>query len=138
MTRIEKTMEIKAPVEKVFAFCANIEGYTAFMTGVKEITKTSDTKYHWKMETGGRTIEFDTEPTEIIENRKVAWTSTGDFTSNGSWTFEPTDGGTKCAYVMDYEIPGLIGKIFDKVTISKEMEKGMENSLQKMKELLEG
>jgi len=40
--------------------------------------------------------------------------------------------------VMDYEIPGIMGKIFDKVKVSKEMEKSMETSLQKFKEILEG
>ena len=137
MTKIEKSVEIKAPVEKVFSMCADIEGYTNFMEGAKEITKINDTKYHWKMETAGRMVEFDTEAVEITENKKIAWKSIGDFKSTGFWTFSPSDEGASVTYVMDYEIPGLMGKIFDKVTISKEMEKGMESSLQKLKEILE-
>lgn len=137
MTRIEKTIVIKAPVEKVYAFCSDIEGYTRFMEGAKEIKVTGDTTAHWKMEMAGRDVEFDTEMTENIENKKIAWKSGGDFAAVGSWVLEPTDEGTKIEMVMDYEIPGIMGKIFDKVKVSKEMETGMENSLQNLKKLCE-
>jgi uncharacterized membrane protein len=89
------------------------------------------------MEMAGRDVEFDTEMTENIENKKVAWKSGGDFAAMGSWTFEPTDEGTTLEMVMDYEIPGIMGKLFDKVKVSKEMEKSMETSLQNLKKLLE-
>ncbi len=138
MTKIEKTMEVKAPIEKVFALCADVENYTTFMTGVKEISKTGDTAFHWKMDIAGRAIEFDTELVEAVENQKIAWESTGEFASKGSWSFEPATEGTTVGYVMDYTIPGIMGAIFDKVKVSKEVEKGMEESLQALKALLEG
>lgn len=137
MARIEKSVVINAPAEKVYAFCSDIEGYTRFMEGAKEIKATGDTSAHWKMEMAGRTVEFDTEMTENIENKKIAWKSGGDFAAVGSWAFEPADEGTKIEMVMDYEIPGIMGKIFDKVKVSKDMEKDMETSLQNLKELLE-
>ncbi len=138
MARIEKTVEIKAPVEKVYAFCSDIDGYTRFMKGAKEIKTTGEKTAHWKMEMVGRTMEFDTEMTEVIENKKIAWKSLGDFVAKGSWGFEPTAQGTEVQMVMDYEIPGVLGKIFDKIKVSKETEKDMESSLQKMKQLIEG
>lgn len=131
-------MEIKAPVEKVYACCANVEGYTTFMESAKEIKMTGEKVAHWKMEMMGRAMEFDTEMTENVENKKIAWKSAGDLTSTGSWSFEPTAEGTNVTYVMDYEMPGIMGKIFDKLKVSKEVEKDMDNSLQKMKEFLEG
>ncbi|KYK32325.1 MAG: SRPBCC family protein [Theionarchaea archaeon] len=138
MARIEKTIEIKAPVEKVYACCADVEGYTKFMETAKEIKMTGENKAHWKMEMVGRAMEFDTEMTENIENKKIAWKSAGDMASTGSWRLEPTAEGTTVEYVMDYEMPGIMGKIFDKLKVSKEVEKNMETSLQKMKEFLEG
>jgi uncharacterized membrane protein len=137
MARIEKTIVIKAPVDKVYTICSEIDDYTRFMDGAKEIKTTGDTTAHWKMEMAGRDVEFDTEMTENIENKKVAWKSGGDFAAMGSWTFEPTDEGTTLEMVMDYEIPGIMGKLFDKVKVSKEMEKSMETSLQNLKKLLE-
>jgi uncharacterized membrane protein len=137
LPRIEKTSEIKAPVEKVYALCSNIEGYTKFMGGAKEIKMTGDTTAHWTMEMAGRAMEFDTEMIENIENKKIAWKSLGDFVAAGSWSFEPSAQGTEVQMVMDYDIPGVLGKIFDKIKISKEMEKNMESSLKKMKEILE-
>lgn len=138
MTKIEKTMEISAPIEKVFALCADVENYTKFMEGAKEIKKTGEATYHWKMEMAGRAVEFDTELVEAVENQKIAWKSVGDFVSKGSWSFAPAAEGTTVGYVMDYEMPGLMGAIFDKLKVSKEMEKGMNQSLQNLKKTLEG
>ena len=137
-TRIEKSAEIKAPAEKVYALCIDVENYPKFMVSADEITKIGENKFHWKSSVGGRAIEFDTEMVESIENRKLAWQSVGDFAAKGSWILVPTDEGTMVEMVMDYEIPGIMGKIFDKVKVSKEMEKSMETSLQKFKEILEG
>jgi uncharacterized membrane protein len=137
MARIEKSAVINAPVEKVYSFCSDLEGYTRFMEGAKEIKMASDKTAHWKMEMAGRIVEFDTEMTDVIENKKIAWKSKGDFAAIGSWAFEPTDEGTKIEMLMDYEIPGIMGKIFDKVKVSKDMEKNMESSLQKLRELVE-
>jgi uncharacterized membrane protein len=137
MARIEKSAILNAPVEKVYIFCSDIEGYTRFMEGAKEITMTGDKTAHWKMEIAGRMVEFDTEMTDVIENNKIAWKSKGDFAAKGSWTFEPAEEGTKIKMLMDYEIPGVMGKIFDKVKVSKDMEKNMETSLRNLKELIE-
>jgi uncharacterized membrane protein len=138
MARIEKSTIVELPVEKVYKFCSDVEGYTKFMEGAKEITVTGEKSSHWKMEMAGREVEFDNEMTEIIENKKLAWKSGGDFAAKGSWVFEPVDNGTKLSMVMDYEIPGILGKIFDKVKVSKDMEKNVEKSLQNLKNLLEG
>ncbi|MBU6996957.1 MAG: SRPBCC family protein [Theionarchaea archaeon] len=137
MARIEKTSQVKAPVEKVFALCSDIEGYTKFMQGAKEIKMTGDKTAHWTMEMAGRAMEFDTEMTENIENEKIAWKSMGDFVAAGSWSLKPAGQATEIEMVMDYDIPGVLGKLFDKIKISKEMEKNMESSLERMKKILE-
>ena len=138
MTKIEKTIEIKAPIENVFALCADVENYPKFMEGAEEVKKIGETTYHWKMEMAGRAVEFDTELVEAVENQKIAWKSVGDFVSKGTWSFAPAAEGTTVGYVMDYEIPGLMGALFDKLKVSKEMEKGMNQSLQNLKKILEG
>ena len=138
MARIEKSIEIKAPVEKVWELCADVEGYPKFMETAKEIKRTGDRTFRWKLEIGGRTLELDGETTEIVENETLAWRSTGDFVSEGSWILEPIPEGTKLTNVMDYQLPGVVGAIMDRVKVSKDMEKNMERNLQNMKALLEG
>ncbi|MBU7038783.1 MAG: SRPBCC family protein [Theionarchaea archaeon] len=137
LARIEKKSEIRASIEKVYALCSDIEGYTKFMEGAKNIKMTGDTTAHWTLEMAGRAMEFDTEMVENIENEKIVWKSMGDFVASGSWNLVPSVQGTEVEMVMDYDIPGVLGKIFDKIKISKEMEKNMETSLKRMKELLE-
>ena len=138
MARIEKTIEVKAPVEKVYALCADVEGYPKFMAEIKEVKRTGDRTSHWKLEVSGRAIECEGEITEMIENKRIVWRSTGDFVSEGSWSFEPTAEGTKVTHVMDYKLPGIVGAIIDRIKVAKEVEKNMERNLQAMKALLEG
>ena len=138
MARIEKSIEIKVPVEKVWAVCSDIEGYPKFMETVKEVKRTGDRTSHWKLEPGGRAMECDAETTEIIEQKRLVWRSTGDFQSEGSWRLEATGEGTRVTHLMDYKLPGIVGVVIDRIKVSKEMEKSMERNLQTMKTLLEG
>lgn len=84
------------------------------METVKETKKTGDKTSHWKLEAYGRAMECDGEITEMIENKRIAW------------SLESTPDGTKVTHVIDYELPGVMGAIIDKIKVSKEMEKSLE------------
>jgi len=48
------------------------------------------------------------------------------------------EGGTELATAMNYELPySILGKIVDKLKVSKDIEKGMARTLQNLKNLLE-
>ncbi|MFB0557505.1 MAG: SRPBCC family protein, partial [Candidatus Bathyarchaeia archaeon] len=82
---------------------------------------------------------FDVEITEYVENEKAIWRSTaGNFTAFGTTTLTPTDSGTLLTFVIDYELPfSILGKIVDKIRVSKDIERSIEKGLKKMKETLE-
>lgn len=79
--------------------------------------------------------EFNVEITEYIETEKAIWRSTaGTFTAFGTTTLNPTEAGTELTFVIDYELPySILGKIIDKLRVSKEIEKGTERALEKLK-----
>jgi hypothetical protein len=55
-----------------------------------------------------------------------------------SWTFEPTAKGTKLTASMDYEMPySVLGKVVDKLKVSKDMDKVMGKLLESIKKGLE-
>lgn len=137
MTKIERTLEVKAPVEKVYAVCEDVENYINFMDGAREIKMTGEKTSHWKMELLGRAVEFDGEFTECVKNERLTWELKGDLKSTGSWILNPTAGGTQVTYVMDYKMPGIMGAIIDKIKVTKEMEKGIETSLDAFKKIVE-
>jgi len=105
-------------------------------------SKTKDTEgatVHLSVEVAGIKGESDVEMTECIKNQKRGWrTIGGNLTSISSATLSPTKAGTKVTFIMDYELPfSILGKIIDKLRVSKEMEKNIENGLKKMKDMLE-
>lgn len=145
MARIEKSVVINASPEKVFALLADVERFPEWMDMVKEVRITSrertgaGTTSHWATEVGDSRAEWDAENTEWVENERMAWrTTSGNLSAFGSNTLKPVAGGTELTWVMDYELPySILGKIVDKLKVSKDMEKGMERALQNLKSLLE-
>lgn len=142
MARIEKSIEINATAEKLWpvVFWDRVPEYVDVM---KSAVYTSKEKAcvgataHINGEVGGRKSEWDAETTEWIVNKKHAWRSTGgDFTAIGSMTFNPIKGGTKATFVMDYALPySILGKLIDKLRVSKEMDNSMERGMKILKEI---
>jgi uncharacterized membrane protein len=144
MARIEKSIEIKAPPEKVwpYVFWDRVPEY---LDTIKKAEYTSKEKLgvgataHIWSSVAGSKDEWEAETTEWIENRKHAWrTISGNLTAIGSMTYTPIKGGTKATFVMDYDLPySVLGKLIDKLRVSKEMDKGMEQAMKKLKERAE-
>jgi uncharacterized membrane protein len=145
LARIEKSIVIRAPPEKVFALLDDVERMVEWMDTIKEVKVTSKqragvgTTYHFIADAGGTRAEFDSETTEWVENERMAWrTTSGDITMFGSGTLKTVEGGTQYTWVMDYQLPySILGKIIDKLKVSKDFEKDMERALQNLKTLLE-
>ena len=144
MTRIEKSIEIKASPEKLWPmiFAA---GMMKWYAPLKKIDYTSKEKnkvgatVHVITELAGLKGEYDCETTEVIENEKVGWRTTGgNFTGFGFNAVSPTKSGTKVTMMFDYELPySLLGKIIDKLRFHKALEKSYETGLNKLKDMME-
>lgn len=142
--RIEKSIEIKASPEKVWPMTdwdRTPEWYDTF----KKVEYTSKEKnrvgstVHIIGEVVGVKAEWDAETTELIENEKKSWRSTGgNFTGIGSTVLSPTKDGTKVTMMMDYELPhSILGKLIDKLRVSKALEKSFDIGLKKLKDIME-
>ena len=144
MARIEKSIEIGVPPEKVWPMLY-WDRLPEWLDGIKEAEYTSEEKdavgatAHVIGETAGIKAEFDVEITEYIENKKATWRSTaGNLTAIGLTTLKPTEAGTELTLVMDYDLPySILGKIVDKLVVGREMENGFERGLKKLKNILE-
>jgi uncharacterized membrane protein len=144
LTRIEKSIEINAPPEKVWPTMF-WDGWLEWYAPFKKIEDTSKEKnkvgstVHVKGELAGLKMEFDGEITEVIENEKVTWRTTGgSFTGFGSNALAPTKDGTKVTIMMDYEMPySVLGKLIDKLRFHKAFDKSIDVGLKKLKGMLE-
>ena len=131
--RIEKSIEIKAPPEKVWemlAFDRNPE-WMGDMTTSAEYTsevRTLEDKFKVGASAHTRThsgMEGDLEIIESIYNEKMTSRSTSGTTkgSIGTFSLKPTETGTEVTYVMDYKFNSILWKILDKLVIGRMMEK---------------
>jgi len=146
MTKLTKSIEIEASPEKVFAFINDQEKMNELSKGSSEGEYTSKgpvgvgTTLHYVGKAGGSTAEWDMEITEFVKNKKVSMRTIGasKFKMQGSHILEPTATGTKLTNTMDYELPySVLGKIVDKLRVSKDIEKMMEKELRDIKKAIE-
>jgi len=146
LVRIEKSVEIRAPPEKVWEMLA-VDKAQEWMGGWKSVKYTSEVRTpedKYKVGASAQIIEhvkYDFEITESLKNEKIVWHSAGtrakpDMTR--SYTLKLTEMGTAVTSVFDYTSPfSVLGKIVDKTGGQRIAEKEVEKSLEKMKSILE-
>ena len=142
MGKLTKSIEIEASPEEVFNFINDAEKMNKAHEGVTEIEYTCKgpvgvgTTAHFVRKEGA----FDAEITEFVKNKKVSWHTIGasKFKIALSFTLEPTTKGTKMTNSMDYELPySILGKLIDKLSVSKNADKEATLWMENAKKALE-
>jgi uncharacterized membrane protein len=144
LARIEKTIEINTTPEKIWPL-VYWDRVPEWMDQIPKAKYTSEYKdklgaiAHVMGDAGSIKAEWDAETTEWIENQKFSWrTIAGNFTGFGSMTLTSIETGTKTIFLMDYDLPySFLGKLVDRLRVSKDLEKGTERALRKLKQLAE-
>jgi len=152
LTVVQKSIEIKSPVNTVFTYFARPEHVSDQMTdkGVGMTIIPMDIKAGMGVGTtfrvigdfSGKRLEWDCETTEFDREEKIAakmiegpfkkWEITNEFKSLG-------ENLTRVTMTVSYEMPfGPLGRILDKAKFAKSAERGMETALYKVRGLLEG
>jgi uncharacterized protein YndB with AHSA1/START domain len=109
VAKVEKTISINAPVEKVFAYVddpTNLLEIWPSLVDVKDVERlpSGGSKFRWTYKMAGVRIEGVAEAVEYIINRRIVSESEGGVSSTIIWAFEPEDGGTKVTNVVDYTV----------------------------------
>ena len=136
MERIEKSVEVKAPVRAVYNQWTQFEEWPRFMAGVKEVKQLDDTHLHWHAEIWGKDKEFDAEIIEQVPDQRIAWRSiSGDAPNGGSVRFEPIGPDrTRVNLTMEYEPQGVVENIGDKLGV---VSARVQNSVEDFKKFIE-
>ena len=136
MERIEKSVEVKAPVNAVYNQWTQFEEFPRFMAGVKEVKQLDDTHVHWHAEIWGKDKEWDAEITEQVPDQRIAWRSiSGDAPNAGTVRFEPLGADrTRVNLTMEYEPQGVIENVGDKLGV---MSARVQNTVEDFKKFIE-
>ena len=76
-TKVEKSIQVDAPVRAVYNQWTQFEEFPQFMGGVQQVTQVDDQTVHWVAEIGGVKREWDAAILEQVPDRKVAWAAVG-------------------------------------------------------------
>ena len=145
MGRIEKSIEIKAPPEKVWemlAFDKALEWMNEMeWESVEYISEVKTPKDKFKVGTSAHITEkhdeYDLEVTESIENEKFT-TRTSSYSGVYIHILRPVEAGIKFTIVVDYRLPySILGKLLDKLFFQRTIGKQLERSMKKLKSILE-
>jgi len=152
LTVIQKSIEIKTPVNTVFTYFARPEhvsdqmtdkgvGMTVIPMNIKDGMGVGTT-FRIIGDFNGKRLEWDCETTEFEREERISakmidgpfkkWEITNEFKPLG-------ENLTRVTMTVTYEMPfGPLGGIMDKVKFAKSAKRGMETALYKVKGLLEG
>lgn len=106
---VHKSIEINAPVEKVFSYLEEPSHeleWIESMTGIRNIVGSgAGTHYEcsWKM--AGVQLHGETTRTEDIPNKRIVDKTSGPGMSSWTYTFEPHGNATKLDLELTYSIP---------------------------------
>jgi uncharacterized membrane protein len=127
--RIEKDIEVNAPLHTVYNQWTQFEEFPAFMDGVKEVRQIDDTHLHWCAKVGGKEVEWDSEITEQVPDQRVAWRSTSGKLNAGTVKFEPVgDGKTRVCLTMEYDPEGPVENVGSAIGVpGHRVKKDLEN-----------
>lgn len=117
MPKIERTISINAPVEKVFDYWtepANLPEYWPSMVEVKDRQRLPNggNSFRWVYKMAGMRFEGTSEDVEYIANQRTVTKNKGGIESTITMMFQPENGGTKLTIQTEYTVPvPLLGKL---------------------------
>lgn len=136
------SVDIKAPVEKVFAFTTDFRNNGKWQDGVEESTQTPDgptalgTKFKTVRTFLGQHMEANGEVNEFVPNKKFAFkASSGPAHFSLAQTYDSTPEGTRISLHVDLEAAGVF-KLAEGA-LAGNLKKELEAQSQKLKALLE-
>ena len=145
MRRVEKSIEIRAPPEKVWEMLA-LDRWPEWMDGaevesaqyISEV-RTPEDKY--RVGASAHVVEkrweYDLNVMESVENEKLTVRSKGKYTYTMAYDLKPVDGGTRLTWVGEFEMPwGILGKALSGL-FRRTAEKQLKKALEKLKNIVE-
>lgn len=142
MAKIQKSIDINAPVEQVFDYVddpANLPEVWPSLVEIKDVEPLpgGGHKYRWVYKMAGMHFEGTGQDTEFAPPRRVVATNKGGIESTLTWTFDSTAGGTTVNLEVAYSVPLPLLSRLAEAFIIRQNEREMELLLVNLKSRLE-
>ena len=134
-TKVEKSIEVDAPVRVVYNQWTQFEEFPRFMGGVQQVTQLDDRSLQWVAEIAGVRREWQATILEQVPDEKVAWAAVEGATNAGAVYFSPLGPDrTSITLHLEYEPEGLVEKAGDALSV---VEQQASRDLEKFKTFIE-
>jgi uncharacterized membrane protein len=142
MQRVEKIIELDAPVERVFDLLSDFESFPEWMQSIAEVRRTGRSRSRWMAAAAAReeSAEWETETTVFEPDHHIAWRSVrGDVMTDGEIILQETRSGTTLMrFVLGYEpASGRFGATLSQL-INRNPERQLEADLTRFARIAEG
>jgi len=144
MTRIEHSVIIQAPVEQVFSYVADYQKWSEWFEGVSDFRATTSisqgngARYAYKARMMGVSAGLETEVNDFQLNRGWKGVATKGMPHRTQWIFEPVSEGTKCTYILEYDMPiPLLGSLLDSLFMKPQWTSILNKSFDNLKRRFE-
>jgi len=141
MIRIEKSVEIPAPVEQVFSYAADYRKWPEWFEGVSDVENTTavsqgdGARYAYNVRILAVTARVETEIHDFVQNRGWKGVSTKGVPHRTKWVFERTGAATRFTYVVEGHLPvPLLGSLCDSLFLGPQWDKIVQHSLDNVKQ----
>jgi uncharacterized membrane protein len=142
MESLHASVEVEAPIERVFAYVTDPENMPRVwrsMASVSTVERRPDGahSYDWVHKMGALNVRGHAETAAVEPNRSCTVKSKGGISSTMHWTFEPRGLATHLSVDVDYAVPApIVGRIAEKV-LAKHTEREMNEVLGNVKGAVE-
>jgi uncharacterized membrane protein len=136
MSRIEKTIEVDAPIDAVYGQWTQFERFPEFMEGVTKVTQLDDRTLAWEAEVAGRTKAWTARITDQTPNERIAWMATDGAQNDGAVTFRTlAPERTEIRLVIDADPEGVVEEVGDRLGF---LDRRVAGDLERFREFIEG
>lgn len=140
MQRVEKVIEIDAPIERVFDLFSDFENFPGWMRHIRDVHYSGRRYTRWTADAPlGTSVEWEAETTDFDPPHRIAWRSVrGDVDTEGEVTFRETRRGTTLMHVvLGYQPPaGRLGALVASL-FGKDPEQQLDEDLERFAEVAE-
>jgi len=125
LAKLQKSITINAPVEKVFAYLSDpnhLPEIWPSMVEIKDVkpAPTGGYNFGWVYKMAGMRFDGASETTEEIPNQRTVTKSTKGIESQFVWDYKPENGGTNLTVDIEYKVPvPLLGKLAESFIIKQ-------------------
>jgi uncharacterized membrane protein len=137
---LHKTIRVGAPRREVFAFFSAFENFPRFMSHVREVRRSGDGRWHWRVEgPAGIPVEWDAELSAWSQDEVIAWKTVPGMAveSSGIVRFEEDGDATRLDIRLSYNPPaGALGHALATL-LGADPKRQLDDDLMRLKSLLE-